>query len=302
MAASEPFGLLTTGELEAAGVGGSDRARLVRGGALHRVRRGYYSIAPPSWLQSLEAARRHVGDTAVASHRSAARLHGLWASDDLDLTVRYPADSRAKGVDVHRSRDLIGVEVEMVAGLPTTTVPRTLCDLGLVLPPCEVERAVDHAIALGKTRLDDLLAVRARVGEHGRTGVGTVDLATADLPASVDLAESGPELRLLRLIAASSLPAPVQQHPVRVNGRSYRLDLAYPEVRVAIEYDGEDWHHTPAQLSRDRARQGDLEADGWRVVRLRWADLQPVNAGCTLSRIRQAIRSGGICENKFVEN
>ena len=51
-------------------------------------------------------------------------------------------------------------------------------------------------------------------------------------------------------------------------GRRYRIDLAYPELRLAIECDGFRWHAQRSDWDADRRRQNDLVAQGWRVLRL----------------------------------
>jgi very-short-patch-repair endonuclease len=57
----------------------------------------------------------------------------------------------------------------------------------------------------------------------------------------------------------------VAQHVVRVDGRFVaRIDFAWPEHRLALEYDGA-WHGEPDQLRRDRRRLNRLAAAGWRV-------------------------------------
>jgi very-short-patch-repair endonuclease len=58
------------------------------------------------------------------------------------------------------------------------------------------------------------------------------------------------------------LPVPVLQHPVG----PYFLDLAYPAVRVGIEYDGEA-HRTQRRAMRDLDRQAYLSDAGWKVLR-----------------------------------
>jgi very-short-patch-repair endonuclease len=75
-------------------------------------------------------------------------------------------------------------------------------------------------------------------------------------------AESPMETRLRLLLIDAGLPCPVVQHQV---GR-YRLDLAYPKLKVAIEYDG-DHHRDRATFRRDVARLNALRAAGWTVLR-----------------------------------
>jgi very-short-patch-repair endonuclease len=67
------------------------------------------------------------------------------------------------------------------------------------------------------------------------------------------------------VLVLAGLP-PEVQYPVVVNGRRYRLDLAYPAHRVAVEYDGAE-HRLQARARRDLVREADLAAAGWRVLR-----------------------------------
>jgi len=75
------------------------------------------------------------------------------------------------------------------------------------------------------------------------------------------------------ILAEAGIPAPVLQHSVRdLTGRErYRLDFAWPELKVALEYDGYEAHEGRAE--HDRAREEDLRRRGWLVVRADSADL-----------------------------
>jgi very-short-patch-repair endonuclease len=70
-------------------------------------------------------------------------------------------------------------------------------------------------------------------------------------------------MRVLRAIVARGLPEPVQQHELQLPGRRCRLDLAYPDYKVAIEVDG--WaHHGPrSAFESDRARGNDIAIAKW---------------------------------------
>ena len=59
---------------------------------------------------------------------------------------------------------------------------------------------------------------------------------------------------------------PEVQYPVVVNGRRYRLDLAFPELWIAVEYDGAE-HRLQARARRDLVREADLASAGWRILR-----------------------------------
>ncbi len=88
--------------------------------------------------------------------------------------------------------------------------------------------------------------------------------------------ESPGEARLLRRLGEWGVPRPVTQHPVHDReGRLVgRLDVAWPYVRVGLEYDGERWH-TPDRLAHDEHRHARLVAAGWWVLRAGADDLRP---------------------------
>lgn len=199
--------------------------------------------------------------------------------------MRVPGDRRLAGVVVHRSVDLCARDVTDKSGIRVTTPARTLVDAGLRFPETEVQRLADHIISTGLATKSQLIEVRRRVGEHGRNGVVSLDLAIDGLPAGSAGAESGPEVALLRLLSQSGLPSPVLQFPVRVGGRRRRIDVAYPEVLVALEYDGSDVHTRVEGFVEDRRRQNELTAIGWTVLRYTHADLRD-RPGAVVAQIR----------------
>jgi very-short-patch-repair endonuclease len=82
------------------------------------------------------------------------------------------------------------------------------------------------------------------------------------LRRSSPMAESPMESRIRIAIEDAGLPAPALQYPVG----GYFLDLAYPELLLALEYDGAH-HLTAARAARDLRRQAYLSAAGWEVLR-----------------------------------
>jgi len=53
---------------------------------------------------------------------------------------------------------------------------------------------------------------------------------------------------------------------VRLNGKPRHIDLAYPDLKIAIEFDGWDRHQMRRKFDDDRARSGDLQLAGWMVL------------------------------------
>ncbi len=250
---------------------------MVRHGELVSVRPGVVALmgAVESWEQRVLAAIMTPGTPVSASHRSALRIWNLWTRfDRIELAVRAPANRRLAGAVVHRSVDLCSRDLTMVNGIRVTTVARTLCDSGLVLGEREVRRLADHAISAGLVTIGELQAVRHRVGEHGRNGVVKLDLAVDSLPEGAADAESGPEVDVLRILTDAGLPVPARQHQVMAGGNRYRIDLAYPAVKLALEYDGRDAHTRFDRFAADRRRQNDLVCAGWTVLRYTHEDLR----------------------------
>jgi hypothetical protein len=87
--------------------------------------------------------------------------------------------------------------------------------------------------------------------------------------------ESPLELRVLALLRKAGLPRPVCQHEVRDRGSLIaRLDLAYPDVKLAIEADGARYHSSLPDWRTDLRRRNALTSRGWRILHVTWSDLE----------------------------
>jgi hypothetical protein len=105
---------------------------------------------------------------------------------------------------------------------------------------------------------------RAVIQQAGRRGIVTVREL---LPLAGPEAESPMESEARLVMIDCGLPIPVLQHEiVDRNGRTWRVDFAWPEQRVAAEYDGVDWHSGPEAFFRDRRRYAALQDVGWVIV------------------------------------
>ena len=113
----------------------------------------------------------------------------------------------------------------------------------------------------------------------------------AQLAAAVRLADpraqSPMESRIRLAIVFDGLPTPVLQHPVG----PFLLDLAYPAVRLAIEYDGEA-HRGQERALRDLDRQAYLTAAGWKVLRFTAAQVMR-RPGWVAARVREELVEAG---------
>ncbi len=220
-------------------------------------------------LRARAAAAHLVGDSVVTGV-SAAVLWGVELAghgDDVELTVppgRGPV--RVPGLRVRRSALPDGWVVQR-RGVPCTTPEATAVRVAAAAAGDEGVVAVDRLVVAGACRLT---AVR----ELATTLTGAGSARARRVCALADgRAESPQETRLRLLLARAGLPPPAAQFTVRdAAGFVARVDLAWPDRRVAVEYDGA-WHAEPRQFARDRRRLNRLQAAGWTVVFVTAADL-----------------------------
>jgi very-short-patch-repair endonuclease len=207
---------------------------------------------------------------AVVSGPSAAVLWGVEAAvatDDVELTVPPGRTvSAVRGVRVRR-RVLPSDAVVLRRGMQVTSPLATAQDLARELPMEDAVIFLDQFAARRLIRLDDLRAAAERA-----TGPRCRRLRRAVAQAD-GLAGSPQETRLRLLLNGSRLPRPVAQYSVRdADGLVARVDFAWPEHRLALEYEGR-WHGERQQVARDRRRLNRLTAAGWTVVFVTAEDL-----------------------------
>lgn len=239
----------------------------------------------PSHLLRARAVADVLLPGAVASGLTAAVLWGVELAgprDDVEFTV--PPGVRGGAVDGLRltRRRLLPEEVSLRAGVRVTSPLRTATDLCRIRPLDEAVAVLDRFVAARVVGLDEVRPAAARLTGRDCRHVRSV-AALAD-----GLAGSPQETRVRLLVHRSGLPDPVAQHVVLdARGRFVaRVDFAWPQLRLALEYDGE-WHAEPGQFGRDRRRLNRLTAAGWTVVFVTAADLHHPER--LLARIAEAL-------------
>jgi very-short-patch-repair endonuclease len=102
------------------------------------------------------------------------------------------------------------------------------------------------------------------------------------------------EAQLVRLLERQGLPRPVAQYEIRDDARFVaRVDFAYPELRIAIEYDSYEHHVGKQALVRDGARRNAVVALGWLPITATAADLRDGARRLALEiRRARTLRSG----------
>lgn len=203
---------------------------------------------------------------AAVSGASAAHLLGAdIAGANAPVEITVPRELRMPGHPgvVIRYSELRPDDVVPAHGIPTTSGVRTAFDLARRSGLDYGVVAVDALIQSSGITLDAIAAYAAagrRRWHGGRRLARALALATPG-------AESPMETRLRLALVLAGLPMPVLQHCVQDrSGIVARLDLAYVEARLGIEYDGE-CHLDPDVVRRDLRRQNALRARGWTLLR-----------------------------------
>ncbi len=204
---------------------------------------------------------------AVVSHATAAFLLG-WpipyaVHGPIDVTTPRSQMRRA-GVRGHGPRDVAAAvhrgvmmarQSEVLRGISASSTPRqlitvldTICGRWHGPPaahPDDIRKMIEDS-------------PRFRGSEALRTALASAR-AGVDSPRETDL-------RLL--IVAAGLPEPVVAHPVRFDDETLHPDLSYPELRIAIEYEGEHHRTDPRQWDIDIVRERVFREAGWEYIRV----------------------------------
>lgn len=242
----------------------------------HRYRRLFHDIyllasAPADLAARSQAAALLAPGQGVLSGYSAAELLGARcapAEANAELTVPGRDLREQPGLTVHRDR-LADDEITDVGGLPITTALRTAWDLARWLPTVEAVVAMDALARAARFAPGAVFQIHHRYprARWRRRVPGVIDL-------SDPRAESPMESRSRLVLVLRRLPRPELQYRVFDEFGAFiaRLDMVYPRLKLAMEYDGrghlEVWQH-----ASDARRLNALEAAGWSVLRFTASDV-----------------------------
>lgn len=267
--ATAQHGVVSRAQLLAAGISAGAIDTRLRRHRLHAIHRGVYVVGHTALVPLARelAAVLACGTGAALSHRSAASLWQVLEAEDGPIDVTVPRSSRRRpGLRVHRSRVMRREDLRTVRGIPVTAPARTLLDLAQVARDRELERAIDEAIVRRLTSRAGLAAAVERANGHRGTGRLRRLLARGEEPA---FTRSQAEERFLAFVRSAGLPAP----EVNVQVAGQLVDFVWRDSRVVVEIDGYRFHSSRAAFERDRLRDAELSASGFRVIRITWRQL-----------------------------
>lgn len=255
---------------------------------IHRdvyVRRGQMltpvTRAVAAWLWSGRAA-------TVAGLSAAALLRTAWIDHWLPAELNRRSRDKTAGIILH-SDTLWDDETCLRDGIRMTTPARTAFDLGRRKG---LINAVIRLDALANATELKVADVEVLADRH-RGARGLVQLRRM-LPMVDGGAESPYETRTRLALVAGGLPRPRTQIEVLNEWGAVlaRIDMGWEEWQVGVEFDGAHHWTDAAQRTRDIDRLADLEARGWKIVRVS-ADLLRDRPGVVVARTRRALRAAG---------
>jgi hypothetical protein len=270
--AAEQHGLITLAQAGDAGISEGQVRRRLRTGEWRRLHRGVFAVAgtPAVWEQKVLGAVMVAGPGAVASHLCAAALHEFPDSvrDQPEVTARPGTNPKVRGLRIHRPALLPDHDIRNVGRVPVTSFARTLVDCTGRLSLGQIARALDAGLVRRQVTVWSVERSLLPLGQAPGRHPSKLWTLLAERGSDASKAESRPEIRMARVLVAGGLPKPVLQHWVRVGGENFRLDFAYPDAKVAIEYDGWDAHRSRGAFDADRRRDRSLQLAGWVVLRV----------------------------------
>jgi hypothetical protein len=259
------------------------RKRITRGQLLP-LYRGVFALGHRcvgirgGWMAAVLAC----GPGAVLSYESAAHLWGIRGSHRAIEVSRVSGHRRPHGVRLHQPKSLPPEDVTKEAGIPVTSVERTMLDTAGRLDSRQLERMLVAADRSGRLSWPSLRQVVDRPG--GRKGVGRLRRLAEQVDPRAAEARSPTEVDFLGLCREAGLPLPHLN--VLVEGRL--VDFLWPEARLIVETDGYAYHNDRPAFERDHESTVALTAAGYEVHRATHRMLER-NPGPFLSVVRQAL-------------
>jgi hypothetical protein len=239
-------------------------SRLVEQGLVVRVARRVYRFrigAAPGWKDLLAIELLSTGGTTGGL--SAAALIDL-ADPPARPYVLVARGGRASGRDHHTTRELTRHELVTVEGLRTLSPVRTVLDAAHRMSRSRAVAMVESAIVRGLVTPEALQRRATELRHSKRPGCAIVLRILDDLHPELARSRNEWEALVARRARELGLELPRLEYEVTFDGRHYVADAAWPDQRVALEFDGRDPHMRRKVHDNDSARRNDFEDADWK--------------------------------------
>lgn len=268
--AAPQLGLVTYAQLVSAGCSRDTIRGLRASGALREAHHHVYAVAgaPGSFPQTVLAAVLAAGKHAFASHETGARLRELPLPGPaaLEVTTLYERCPKVPGARVHRSGRLEDRFVTTLGPIPVASVELVIVGLSSRHSLTDLGKMTDEALRRGLTTIARIAYVAERLGRApGRSPKKVAEMLDRRLPG-LETRESPLEDFVFDALRRFGVRPPLPQHAVTVGGRQRRIDHCYPDLRVALEAKGYEYHGRRARFDDDALRGNELLLAGYRVL------------------------------------
>jgi len=273
-------GVLTLGQAVETGMSDSTVRRWVRQGAWQRLYPRVYLVGGHRLTDEarVRAAWFWAGEKGTITGPAAAFWHGMCerAPDVVEVTVPRQQHRRPQPGLTLRRRDLPWQDRIDIRHIWLADRPLAALETAVALPDGStfLDRALQRHV-----RFPALYRAYCRgLGRPGSSAAGRL------ITAAADRADSAAERLLVRLLRGAGITGWTLGYPFG----PYRIDLAFPAARLAIEVDGWAWHVDAARFRNDRRKGNAITRAGWDLLRFTWHDLDGLPAA-TIAEIVQTL-------------
>ena len=271
-------GLISWKQLQVLRISRHQVRRRVRTGRWFRELPGVWrmSWAEPSWIQKVWCAALWAGPGTCLSHRTAAKLWDLDASelDKVELTGETRRRKHRDWLVCHRTAPIPRQMQRIRKGVPLTSPARTLVDLGAVCDDVALEQAMEHAFRRRISSVNEVHHALRWLPNEWKPGTRRVARVLEQGVFSPKM-HSELERQALRLFRRLRLPEPICQYEVAADDLVLGfVDFAWPKAKVIVEAEGFEFHSGREVWESDIDRYNAMTLRGWKVLRLTHSDLQ----------------------------
>lgn len=218
------------------------------------------------------ALQIHLDGHGFLGEMTAGRLYGLRSMPEAPIRATVPEGLRRRvppWAAVSRSSWFDECDRDRRPdGLVVATPLRMLFGLAATLHPHRFARAAEDAWNLGLITPHEAADYLEQHRCRGKNGVAVLEQWLDGVTDQSRPAQSGFEQLVIECLEHVGLPAPVRQHRVNLpNGETIHLDIAWPEIRLAVEPGHSRWHSGALRQRQEQARDRACSEQGWHIVR-----------------------------------
>ncbi len=283
------FGVATFWQLADLGVTRRRFDRALGAQLCNRVAPGIVRLVgwPDSFESRCQVLNLHGGHESYITGFAGGRLWGLrkMPLPSIEFSVAQATRIKAPAWATLRRSSWIDPELDAHKrgdGLVVASPLRCLFQLASMCSDAQFVRACEDAWMLAIASPAEAAQYIEAIRRKGRSGVKRFvawldDVSGRPQPTA---SQSGLETDLAAMVTEQGLPAPIRQYPlVLESGITVHLDLAWPDVQLALEPGHRWWHGGDERVRRDQERDVACARRGWQVLRFDDVELRhPDNA------------------------